>query len=155
MTTPNLKNYYEEDIIKKNYGLAVQVARRFGQTAAYSTDDLIQLALIGLLKASRSFDPNKNFKFSTYGSICARNEILKFIQKNKPMTSRYSEGAYELPNEIWEVVPDTLDDMEMTVIEMKSQGYSNAETAKELNITKSQLKPVIISAYNKIRRANA
>lgn len=45
-------------------------------------DDLIQEGVIGLIKSMKKYDPSKpNAKFSTYASICIRNEIQKFVSE--------------------------------------------------------------------------
>ena len=54
-----------EELILKNYPLAVSLARRFCGRGV-ETEDLIQLALIGMLKAIRTFDIKRGTAFSTY-----------------------------------------------------------------------------------------
>ena len=46
-------------------------------------DDLIQEGYIGLLKAEKSYDPNKGVKFSTYATMCIRNAMLLYMRQIK------------------------------------------------------------------------
>lgn len=45
-------------------------------------DDLFQEGVIGLMKAIKTFNIEKQNKFSTYAYICIKNEILHFLKKN-------------------------------------------------------------------------
>ena len=80
----------EEQLVRKNYGLVVSQALLFFKGASFTLEDCIQVGLIGLLKAIRKYDKNKA-KFSTFASICIRNEITSFVKKarkkNKTKTS--------------------------------------------------------------------
>ena len=42
-------------------------------------EDLIQEGMIGLFKAVRDFDENKNIKFSTFAQICVKRNIYTAI----------------------------------------------------------------------------
>lgn len=44
-------------------------------------DDIVSEGMVGLVKAANSFDPSKNTKFSTYESLCIRNEMLMYLRK--------------------------------------------------------------------------
>ena len=46
-------------------------------------EDLFQEGSMGLLKAIRSFDNRKSVEFSTYATICIRNEMRNYAMKNK------------------------------------------------------------------------
>ena len=69
----------QEDLIKLNYPLAVSLAKRFCGRGC-DLEDLIQLALIGMLKAIRSFDPQRGCAFSTYAVPLIIGEIRKFLR---------------------------------------------------------------------------
>ena len=68
-----------EELIKRNYPLAVSLARKFSGRGV-DTEDLIQLALIGMLKAIRTFDVNRGTAFSTYAVPLITGEIRKFLR---------------------------------------------------------------------------
>ncbi len=68
-----------QELIKKNYPLAVSLARRFSGRGV-DTEDLIQLALIGMLKAIRTFDLSRGTAFSTYAVPLIMGEIRKYLR---------------------------------------------------------------------------
>ena len=63
-----------ERLIRDNYSLAVSVAKKFTGRGC-ETEDLIQIGLIGMLKAIRSFDPERGCVFSTYAVPMIMGEI--------------------------------------------------------------------------------
>jgi len=69
-----------EKLIVHNLRLVVYIARKFENTGT-PTDDLIGIGSIGLIKAVRTFDPEKNTKLATYASRCIENEILMHLRK--------------------------------------------------------------------------
>lgn len=68
-----------EELIRINYPLAVSLAKRFAGRWV-DTEDLIQLALVGMLKAIRSFDTKRGTAFSTYAVPMIMGEIKKFLR---------------------------------------------------------------------------
>lgn len=81
----NLLNGKERDfargkLIEHNLRLVVYVARKFENTGV-STEDLISIGSIGLIKAINTFNVDKNIKLATYASRCIENEILMFLRK--------------------------------------------------------------------------
>lgn len=47
----------------------------------YLKDDLIGSAFLGLVKASKKYDYSKEYKFTTFSSICIMNEIYIYLRK--------------------------------------------------------------------------
>lgn len=68
-----------ENLIRDNYSLVVSVAKRF-QGRGTEIEDLIQIGLMGMLKAIRSFDPSMGNAFSTYAVPMIMGEIRKFLR---------------------------------------------------------------------------
>ena len=68
-----------EDLIKDNYTLVTAVARRFTGRGC-DLEDLIQIGMIGMLKAIRSFDISRGTAFSTYAVPMIMGEIKKFLR---------------------------------------------------------------------------
>lgn len=71
----------EELLCKHNLRLVVHVAKKF-KDSKLSQDELVSIGSIGLLKAIRTYSPDKA-NFSTYASRCIGNEILMFFRMNK------------------------------------------------------------------------
>ena len=68
-----------EELIRTNYALAASIARRF-QGRGAECEDLIQIALMGMLKAIRTFDTSRGTAFSTYAVPLIIGEIRKFLR---------------------------------------------------------------------------
>ena len=79
-----LDNWGEESkrrMIEGNMRIALHVAKKY--EGALESDDLVALAMLGLVKAGNSYDPSKGNMFSTYATKVAENEILMAIRKTK------------------------------------------------------------------------
>lgn len=68
-------------LIEHNLRLVVYIARRFENTGI-NIEDLISIGTIGLIKAVRTYKPDKNIKLATYASRCIENEILMYLRRN-------------------------------------------------------------------------
>lgn len=58
-------------------------------------DDLMQEALLGLYKAIREYDPDKNCSFKSYASVCIKRHIISVVrsstrQKHNPLNNYIS-----------------------------------------------------------------
>ena len=78
-----------ERLIVHNLRLVVYIAKKF-EAAGASTEDLISIGTIGLIKAVRTFAPEKNIKLATYASRCIENEILMYLRKSTGLKSEIS-----------------------------------------------------------------
>ncbi len=65
-------------LIEANLRLVISIAKRFFG-ARLSFSDLIQEGNVGLIKAIEKFDPEKDFKFSTYATWWIKQSITKAI----------------------------------------------------------------------------
>lgn len=70
-----------ELLIIHNLRLVVYIAKKFESTGV-GIEDLISIGTIGLIKAVKTFCPDKNIKLATYASRCIENEILMFLRKS-------------------------------------------------------------------------
>ena len=88
-----------ERLIEHNLRLVVFIAKRFESTGV-GMEDLISIGTIGLIKAIRSFDPEKKIKLATYASRCIENEILMHLRK---IASQRTEVSFDEPlNTDWD-----------------------------------------------------
>ena len=69
-----------EQLIVHNLRLVVYVAKKFESTGI-GIEDLISIGTIGLIKAVKTFCPDKNIKLATYASRCIENEILTVFEE--------------------------------------------------------------------------
>ena len=67
-----------ETLIKENMGLVKSIAVRFRDR--YETEDLIQIGVIGLIKAIRGFSFEKETVLSTYAVPLITGEIKRFLR---------------------------------------------------------------------------
>lgn len=71
-----------DELITSNTGLAYHVAHKFKSTGI-EIEELAQVGMIGLIKAARTFKPEKQVKFSSYAARCITNEILMYLRGYK------------------------------------------------------------------------
>lgn len=70
----------KELLIIHNLRLVVYIAKKFECPTA-TTEDLVSIGTIGLMKAVNTFDSSKKIKLATYASRCIENEILMYLRK--------------------------------------------------------------------------
>ena len=70
-----------EKLIEGNLRLVLSVIQRFDRRGE-SPDDLFQVGCIGLIKAIRNFDPDKQVRFSTYGVPMIAGEVRRYLRDN-------------------------------------------------------------------------
>lgn len=81
----------EERLVLDNKGLVYHCIKGFGLTQnAPDYDDIASIGMIGLIKASRTFDEQKKIKFATYASTCISNEIMMNYRVTKKFKNEVS-----------------------------------------------------------------
>lgn len=68
----------EEELVKR-YLRPVRIYARPYFLAGGDSEDLIQEAMFGLLKAIREFDPQRDALFHTFAEVCIRNRIRSAV----------------------------------------------------------------------------
>ena len=71
---------HKDLLVVHNLRLVVYIARKYECPTA-TTEDLVSIGTIGLMKAVDTFDYTKNIKLATYASRCIENEILMYLRK--------------------------------------------------------------------------
>lgn len=84
-----IRNEAKNKLIEHNLRLVVYIAKRFDNTGE-SLEDLISVGSIGLIKAIKNFNLNKNIKLATFASRCIENEILMFLRKTVKLKNEIS-----------------------------------------------------------------
>ena len=74
----------EGELIEENMGLVRSVARRFLDRGT-EYEDLVQIGTIGMLKAIRSFSPERGCAFSTYAVPLIVGEIRRHLRDDGPI----------------------------------------------------------------------
>ncbi len=92
-------NEARDQLIEHNLRLVVYIAKKFDGSVP-DTSDLISIGAMGLMKAVKSFNPEKNIKLATFASRCIENEILMHLRK---VSRRKCEISLDEPvNTDWE-----------------------------------------------------
>lgn len=69
-------------LIEHNLRLVAHIVKKY-ENKNISTDDLISIGTIGLIKAIDSYSKEKGVKLTTYAAKCIENEILMYFRSNK------------------------------------------------------------------------
>lgn len=71
----------KDKILLHNLRLVFSIAKKY-EDSYLEADDLIDIGIIGLIKAINGFDPTRG-KFSSYAGSCIEKEILAYLKTNK------------------------------------------------------------------------
>ena len=91
----------EEILIEKYKGLVRARAKAYFIAGA-EAEDVVQEGMIGLMKAIRSFDSEREAGFKTYAGTCISNQILKAIRKAEREKNQPLNDAISLDNHLGE-----------------------------------------------------
>ena len=115
-------------LIEHNLRLVVYIAKRFDNTGI-DLEELISIGSMGLIKAVKNYNSEKNIKLATFASRCIENEILMYLRK---MVKVKSEISLDEPlNVDWEGNQMVLSDVLGTDSEMV---YKDIEARVETEI---------------------
>lgn len=91
-------NDYQTKLIEKNFGFVHYKAKQWDDKLSASSlldyQDILSACQIGIIKAAKGYDSNKNVKFITFANICIDNEIRMFLRKNEKHKDTRSIGFY-------------------------------------------------------------
>ena len=119
-------------LVASNLRLVISIAKKFlGSKLSFS--DLIQEWNIGLIKAIEKFDPDKEFKFSTYATWWIRQSITKAIAD---MTKNVRIPVH-LIDEI-----SAYNKAVQTLLQKNNREPTIQEIAKELNMPVKKVKKI-------------
>jgi len=155
----NDKEELESQLVRDNYGLVVSQALSFLSDNKSSLDDYIQAGLIGLLKAIRNYDKDKS-KFSTFASVCVRNEMLNLKRKSKKDLVLFNDDILQgnhpevIVSSFFEYIPDSIGEEERFIIKLKLMNHTNSEIAEHLSCSKSTVTNRFKKIIDSIKEAN-
>lgn len=97
------------DLVLENMKLVYYIINTYFSDFT-NKDDYISIGTIGLMKATKDFDSNKNVKFSTYAYKCILNsvkgEIIKEFKHNNVISLNNSVNNDADSSELIELIPD-------------------------------------------------
>ena len=99
-----------EDILKTYKNLMYGIIAKYNKNILYSKEDLFQIANISLMKALKTFDTSKSYKFSTYLQTIVTNDlntVFRPVQKRNAIVNSLDDV---LPSEDKLTVKDTIAD---------------------------------------------
>lgn len=107
----------EDKRIINNIPLAIKIANKLysEENGYYDKEDLIQIAIIGLIKAVERYDPESGYQLSTYAHHSCRGEILRFMRDNNIVK-----------------LPRVMTDISSKVYKYMNQGYTDEQIKKEI-----------------------
>jgi RNA polymerase sporulation-specific sigma factor len=73
-------------LVERNLRLVPYVAKKYINHAK-DNEDLISIGTIGLIKAVKSFNPDRQVRLATYAIRCVENEILMYIRSGRKRAS--------------------------------------------------------------------
>ena len=146
---------HDDDAVEyllKKYGYLVKREVRTVYLIGAEMDDLSQEGMIGLFKAMRDYQPEKETSFATFASVCIRRQIQNAItnsnrKKHVPLNSYVSlyMNSEEDDNFMLEerLVTSWEEDPEKLLIAKEQQNDRNERIRKEL----SKLEKQVLTLY--------
>ena len=127
---PNSQVQRRNQLVERHLDLALRLARSFSQRTGLDQDDLFQVAVLGLIKATKTYRSATNVPFEVFARTHARGAILHYLrdsvalvrlprrleeeaqrlrQTNAPQTSReqWVQAIYRAKNR-WQPLPMNL-----------------------------------------------
>ena len=95
-------------LIEHNLRLVAHIIKKY-ESKYVSSDDLISIGTIGLIKGVDTYSPDKGVKITTYCAKCIENEVLMFFRSN----NKYSKDI-----SMNEVIGYDKDGVEISIIDV-------------------------------------
>ena len=154
----DITNEQLASLMEENMGLVVLLANAFKPKNQNELDEFMQLGRIGLWKAIKKHDPKKA-KLSTIIWHSVRWEILRHLDKEKKRKKglEINEsicGKLEDNVNFWEIIPDTLNDKESQVIQLRLEGHTFMDIGKRLGYSRGWANNIFKTAIDKIIESN-
>ena len=166
-------------LLVTRYELSIKVLVRGYRAAGLEREDLTQEALVGLMKAVRSFDVARGVPFGSYAVLCMRRQVLTAVRsagagKHKPLSDYVpldDAGDFALyapvdrrtasPEAILikdeeatdrsQQVQSLLSAFEQETLSLYLAGHSHAEMAKRLHSTPKSVDNALQRVRRKLR----
>lgn len=117
---------FAEEILMRRYGSLVNKKAKAYFMVGGEQEDVIQEGMIGLLKAIRRFNPDKNTSFSAFAEICITTQIITAIRMADRNKHKTLNTSLSLSGPVRE--GDAVVTLEETI------GANSAETPEEFTV---------------------
>jgi RNA polymerase sigma-B factor len=96
-------------IVQAHTGLAYRLAQRFANRGE-PLDDLMQVAMLGLIKAVQGFDPDRGLRFSTYATPTILGELKRYF-RDRGWAVRLPRRVHDLYLDVQHAVDELAQEM--------------------------------------------
>lgn len=87
----NGEPHAKDVLIERNLRLVAHIVKKYSRGDGNGTsEDLLSIGTIGLIKAVNSFDDSKGIRLGTYASKCIENEILMHLRSERKKSREVS-----------------------------------------------------------------
>ncbi len=135
-TDPQRRCAVREDLVRLHLSLADHLARRF-RNRGEPLDDLVQVAIVGLLKAIEGFDPKRGVDFSSYAIPTMVGEIKRHF-RDKGWSVRVPRRLKEMKLDITKASGALTQDLGRTL--------TDADLADHLGVSEDEIRECQVSA---------
>lgn len=135
-TSRERQDVLREEIVGLHLSLAEHLARRF-RNRGEPLDDLVQVAMVGLLKAIDGFDPARGVDFSSYAIPTMVGEIKRHF-RDKGWSVRVPRRLKEMKLEVTRVSGTLTQDL--------GRSLTNADLADCLGVSEDEIRECQVSA---------
>ena len=144
----------ESKLVLDNLGLVLVHVKNFKPNRVTDFDDYKQVGMLALLKAIRAYKSSKG-KLSSFAWPAIFREISKEARKFRDHNPNVMIDVPEEtpPSKIEEYLPD-LTEEQMTIIMMRSFGYTLNEIGEHLDKTREWVRQQISKMAKRIQEAN-
>ncbi len=127
-------------IIQSNLGLAKKEVSHWLNRCQENYDDLLQVGILGLIRAIERFDPQKGYAFSSFATPYIRGEIQHYL-RDKGDSVRIPRRCQELKHQSNRVTRELRNKL--------NRQPTDREIAIELNISLDELQEVKLAHQNR------
>lgn len=133
---PNIKTTDADDLVDRHAGLVQRIAYHLSARLPPSVmvDDLIQAGMLGLLDASKHYDPTQGASFETYATIRIRGSMLDELRRNDWAPKSVHKKARDLMAAMQRVETET------------GRNAGSQEVAKEMGISMDEYHRILQNA---------
>lgn len=181
MKADEIRKLYNEDgtlskpnrdkFILNNMGIVYNIAHKYARSSKYEFDDLVSLAIEGIIKAVDRYDINKGYKFSTYAYVIINNVILYHFRNDKN-SIKYTSLNKDIDDnenlELINIVPDktvdiesyieikeivnniTNSDRDIKILKLYMSGYDQCEISQDIGISQAQVSRILSKFKNEL-----
>ena len=128
--------------------------------AGMDREDLLQEAYLGLLKAIRSFRPEKGVPFSSFAGLCMKRQLISAVRRQNTGKNRFFHNSVPLEDsEISSLPPDWRqtgpEAAEKETLQLYLKGFSYEEMAKKLECPEKSVDNALQRIRRKLRKAQS